>query len=196
MKDEQTIPQTPEIEEKKPETVMQKLSAIDKQLKDIGSSKNPKKQYKLKFKTKRQLKKLHKKNKILVFSISVAGGIVSNVYPVESGTFNHKGIPRRFNLKHVFYLEGKYPCVFLPDWAVEPIAVIQTEGENSREKPLIGYEDYIQKGLPSSYAIGWLIAKINSAEVAQKKGISSKAWIVIGLVGIAAVYVLFGGVGE
>ena len=187
------------IEEKKPKTIIEKLDSIDQKIVDMSKPKKTKKPYKLKYKSRRKLKKLYKKNQILVLIMTVSGGLDSAVYPIESGTFTHNGIPRRFNLKHIFKLEGKYPCVLLPEWAVEPIAFISSIDDtesNTREKPLIGYENYIKSGLPSSYAIGWLIAKIKSSEVATKKGFSGKTWVIIGLVGIAAVYILFSGVGQ
>jgi len=134
-----------------------------------------KQNFKLKGNAKRALKRLHKKNKIVVFGLGQNKALNTEVCDVKNSYFMYKGIPRYFDTKHIYMYNGKYPTVVLPEQNTEPLIIDDNEktSESARLKFLIGL--------------------IESNEVKAGLGLNPKMIIIFVVIGLIALFIFGGG---
>ncbi len=141
------------------------------------------KEFKLPSKIQRQLKKIALQNKILVVYLKRNRTMIPMITEIIDGFIKIDGVPHNCSTDFTFLWKGKYPAIVLPEWDLNPI----------------GTEDYYKavedKRVADPVAIA--IRMMESKENLMKKGLklSPKAWVLIGLVIIALLWVLFGGAG-
>jgi hypothetical protein len=157
------------------EEVNEKLNFLTKR--DI---KQEHKEFRLPSKVKKQLKKLAVKNKMLVIYLTRNKGMLPLVQEIKDGSIMIDGKPHDVNIDSVFLWKGKYPSVVVPEWDLKPIG---TES----------YYDAVEQNRIAD-PVATAIRIIENSANPEKKKLSPKAWIFIGLAIIAGIYVLVGGV--
>lgn len=175
-------PEVPKIEEKKPTTLAEQLEDINLRLGMLSGAKSSAKTKKLKFKysVRTQMKKVAKKNKLLVFILGTNRNCDAQIVDVRNGYFVVDGVPRRCTMDYVYLWRGKIPCVILPEWSLEPVGIKD-------------YYDRNPEGLPSADAQKMVIGVIESGEVLSKKSFQPKT-IIFAVIGILILgYILLGG---
>lgn len=141
------------------------------------------KRFKLKGKARTQMKTWYKKKKLLCFLLGTNRAVTSHVVEIRDGYILIDGVPRKCTLDYIYLYEGKMPCIFLPEWSLEPVGV----SEYYKSHP---------GGLDAAAAQRMVIGAIesNQGELLPKKQMSAKAvvWLIIG--GLVLWWVLSGGI--
>lgn len=170
---------------KKPETLPEQIDDIRKKLDivlDVKGGKLKDKSVKLKYSVRSQLKSMYKKNKIMV--IALGGNRIINVQvaDIKDGYVVVDGVPRKFDNWYTFLWEGKYPCVVLPKWKLEPYGIQEYEKNNPT-------------GITIDAAVKMIYAVSKSNENLMKKPVNVKL-VVFGILGaIALLWIFMGGQG-
>lgn len=168
-----------------PKEEVKELTMIDRieELKDIliqlskpKESKDKKKLLKLPRKVKRQLKKLALKNKVIVFILRENRSAEMIVAEVVNGFVWIEGIAHNCANDFIFLFKGKYPCIVLPEWDLNPIGTKD-------------YYDSIDSGR-QSYPVATIMRLLEDKDVVKKGKMEAKTWIWIGIAVIAIIYLL------
>jgi hypothetical protein len=167
--------------EYRPIGINQKLDKIDNKLNSLTSKEEKKalKKFKMPFGVKRQLKNLSKRNQILVILLKSNKTAEPIITDIKNDFIVIKGIPHNCSMDFVFLWKGKYPCIVLPEWDLNPI----------------GTEDYYKavedKRVAAPVAIVMRMIKEGQELVGKENKMGAKAWVIGGLVVIALLYILF-----
>ena len=169
------------VESKEPKGLKAHLKEVNEKL-DVLTKRDKKteiKEFKLPSKVARQLKKLAIKNKLMVLFLTRNRSLIPQIAEIRDGFININGRPYNCSNDFIFLWKGKHPAIVLKEWDMNPIGTAD-------------YYDAVAKGrTPDPIAIA--IRMIESAENKEKKTLSPKAWIFIGLAIIAGLYILIGG---
>lgn len=143
-------------------------------------SKGDVKQFKLKGNVRSKLKKLAKKNKIMVLILRSNRSIEPVIMNLNSGYIVLDGVPRLVEMDYIYLWNYKAPCIVIPEWSLEPI----------------GTKDYYKKnpaGLSLPAAEKAILAIAQSGDVLTKPKMSGKM-LVFGAIGIIVfIYIIMGG---
>lgn len=142
--------------------------------------KSKKKNFKLPFMVKTKLKKLAEKNMVLVMLLMRSKNIKPSIGEYKDGILYFEDRVFNGDPGFVWLYMGKYPCVILPEWDLNPISPSELYKEADQNKSMADAQRFI----------------IRSAEIAQsmeKPFMNKKSlmWIILG--GIVIAYLLFGG---
>jgi len=168
----------PEIE---PVGVNQRVKNIEEKLDlmiDANKPKKKKSQFKMPYSVKSQLKKLAMLNKVLVVNLGTNRSITPQVATIKDGLIFHNGKYHSCSTDFVYLWNGKYPCIVLPEWDLNPI----------------GTKDYykaIDNGRKSD-AEGVMIRALEANENAAPNKIPKKNVIFMIVGGIIVAYAIFG----
>jgi hypothetical protein len=136
------------------------------------------KKFKLPGLSRSKLKKALKRKMLVVFVLGRNRISDSIIVENHEGYIVINGIPRPTNNFNVFLWQGKYPCIFLPEWELTPL----------------GCEEYYKKypnGISTADSVKLILGIAKSNQELEKKPINMKVWIIGGLIVIALLYVLF-----
>lgn len=167
-------------EAKKKEGLSKRIENIDKKLDKLVQPdlKKTSKEFKLPGKINRQLKKLADKGKIMVILLKTNKSVKPIITDIIDGFISIDGVPHNCAMDFVFLWKGKYPCIVLPEWDLNPI----------------GTKDYYQavedKRVAAPIAVVMRMIKSGEKLMNQKKPLGAM-WIWIGLAAIAFLYILF-----
>jgi hypothetical protein len=135
-------------------------------------------------KIRRELKKLGKKNKVMVILLKRNRSAQPLITDIKDGFVAINGIPHNCSMDFMFLWKDKYPCIVVPEWDLNPI----------------GTEDYYKAVAdkrvadPIAVAIRMIEAKEKLMKTSGFGGLSATVWVIIVLVVIAIIYVLSGGI--
>jgi len=151
------------------------LTATDKKFKD--------KRFRLKWKHKRHLKTLARKDKVLVFMLTTNRTIKPFVAQIQHEYIVVNGVYHKVTNDFIYMYEGKAPSIILPEWSLIPIGTKD-------------YYEQVEDGTAAATAQKIIIQAFKMAEVGMGKKLSGKAiiWIFIGAIVVG--YVLFSGGGK
>lgn len=174
--------QSKTITERKPTSLKDQLSDLNEKLEIMAGEgkKSKSKKFKFKYSVRTQMKKAAKKNKLLVFVLGTNRNAEGHIVDVRSGFFMFNGVPRKCTMDYVYLWQGKIPCIFLQEWNLEPIG-------------LLDYYKNVKDGLPSADVQKLVIGALESGEVLTKNKMSPKAMIFAGIGIIIVLYIFLGG---
>jgi len=165
--------------------INQKLDSINDKLEQIAGPKEKKqlkkslKMVKLPWGIKSKLKKLATKGKVLVILLKTNKDIQPIVTDIKDGFISIDGIPHNCSMDFVFLWKGKYPCIVLPEWDLNPI----------------GTKDYYKavedKRVATPVAVIMRMIKSGENLIDNKTKTKPVVWVIVGLVVIALLYTLF-----
>lgn len=177
-------PVVEEVEkEEKKAGISDRLSDIDEKLDMITQTKKvekrlKKKQFKIPFKVRSQLKKLALKNKVQVMLLQRTRNIKPTIGEIKEGMLLVGDKIHDCSAHAVWLWNGKYPTVIVPEWDLKPIT------------PEDLYEEAVEhKRLADPQTI--MIRAMEFRESLAPKKLSSKTIIFILIGGIIVFYVLF-----
>jgi len=139
------------------------------------------KQFKLPSKIKKQLKKLAEKGKILVILFKTNRSIQPIITDVIDGFINVNGTPHNCSTDFVYLWKGKYPCIGLQEWDLNPI------GTNDY------YEAVKEKRVAAPVAVVMRMIKSGENLIGKEKFQLSPAWVIGGIAIIAVIYLVMTG---
>jgi len=171
-----------DIEPDKPKlSITEKLNAINEKFDEIIKldKKSGKKKKLFGFSVNTKLKALAKKNDILVILLKINRGIEALICEVKDGYIKVKDNYHKCSTDFVFLWNGKFPCIILPEWDLQPI----------------GTADYYKAAAEgrSSSAAKTIISMIEKKEVLNQKKLSGKLVIGIIIGAVIVFYILFAG---
>lgn len=170
--------------EKKPESIKEQLSDVREKLEILTDGKKggrKDKMFKVRWNVRRQLKTLARKDKILIFLLTVNRNIKPVIAKIENGMIVVNGKFHKCSTDFVYLFEGKYPAIVLPEWSLTPI----------------GTADYYRALKDKNAGVEAQQILIRAMEVAATlpsgKKMSGKVLIGIFVAGVVGFYLLFGG---
>jgi hypothetical protein len=171
------------VPEKEPKGLGQQVKEINEKVDMLTkvSVEKKNKHFELPRKITKQLKKLAEKNKVLVVLLKTNKKVEPIITDIKDGFISINGIPHNCSMDFVFLWKGKFPCIVLPEWDLNPI----------------GTKDYYDavRDKRTAEPIAVVMRMILSREALMKKGFDFKwTWIILLIIGvIAAAYIFLGG---
>ena len=185
-KEEVIIPLNPGIVEKGPtlrddvNDMKEMLNIISKKQKVTDKSK--KKHFKLPSSVKSKLKKLAKSNMTQVLLLQANGNLKPTTAEIKNGMVLLNGKAYNGSPMYRWLWNGKYPTFIIPEWDINPIAAAELHKQAVEDKRIIDPQTFLIRAMQHAEVEG----------MTEKKKLSSKAWIIIGVVAVVLAYVLFG----
>ena len=179
------IPKETEVE------VVSKPAGLRDQIKDLNEKLDSitqetkvkkhikKKSFKLPYKVKSQLKKLALKGKIQAILMQYNGNLKPIVAEVKSGMLAIDGKVYDGGPKYVWFWNGKFPTMLIPEWDLTPISREDLYNDATDNKRLSDPQTLIIR------AMEW-------KEAQAGKTVAGKTWIWFGIGIIAVLYIIFG----
>lgn len=191
--------QEEEHKEKKPIGIKQQLDEISETLEVITQKKKEKqklkkKNFKLPFKVKSQLKKLAVKNKVQVMLLQRTRNIAPVVGELRDGMLLVGDNIYEGSVNYTWLWRGKFPTFIVPEWDLSPVN--KERIDDMRRTPLSGEElnkDTVSKfrsAEPQKIIIRAIEAKQNQM---LRKPMNVKAILITIVLTLIGVAVLFGG---
>lgn len=172
-----------------PETKPTGLTAQLKEIKeDLGKitqesqtkKKLKKKQFKMPFKVKSQLKKLAMKNKVQVILLQNNRNIKPTIGEIKDGMLLVGNKIHDGAANYMWLWNGKFPTVILPEWSINPLSAAELMGDATESKRLSDPQAIILRAIEFSESL-------------QPKKMSSRMMIFIVIAIVIVGYVLFAG---
>lgn len=159
-----------DLQQHKPEGIIPRLDVIEQKIDAIGmfdkKKKKKEKPYKLKWKTRKDLKRIAKKNKVLVALLKTNRTIDFKVMPYKNEMIYYEDTWRRCALPFIWLLYGKTPTIVLPEWNLEPIGLEE-------------YQKDRDSGNANADAQKIIIDAIEKNKVEQKGKFNAKVLIIV-----------------
>lgn len=160
------------------------ISDINEKLDALtGRDKETKKKlFKMPWKVKGKMKKLHKKNRILYLKLLENKTADLNWAEIKGGMVNIDGILRDASPSFTYWLQGKYPLIIQPSWDVLPLGTKQFLEEMDTPEKKNAYEEK------------FIIRAVERSQVEDKKfAFNWKILLLIGGAILVLWWVFFGG---
>jgi len=144
--------------------------------------KGKKKRFVLPGKIKTNIKKFHKKNKIMVFLLREGKGMIVQITEMFKGMIFINGDWHSVPEQAIFWYENKYPAIILPEWDLQALIPDKLYEEAIKNKRIVAPQSIILRALKLEET------KMKAGGFLGGKGF---IWIIIGI-GLL-LYLIFGG---
>ena len=188
--EEQKVQKEEKKEEKKPEEPVPEKKGLTHQIKELNEKieelaprkkkkESKVREFKLPFKTKSQLKKLAQKNKVQVILLGTNRNIEPMTAKIQDGFIVINGKYHQCTTDFIYLWRGKFPTIVLPEWDLKPIGTKDF------------YDAMESGGKADAQQIIIRAIELKESQMGGKK-LGGKAWIWVGVLVVAAFYLLFG----